>query len=76
MQSNWDHFYWLTGEVPSSFNSLLQQLRRIYHQRPGGKCCALDLRNQVKRLIHNLKENNNQNIFFDRNTNNSIFCIY
>ena len=52
MQNNWNDFYWLTGETPTSLQVLVDQLlhRNIFHNALGCRC-ALNYRNQV-RLCH------------------------
>ena len=47
LSTNWDHFYWLTGEVPHSMNLLVNRIRQIYKKRPSGRRSVLNIRNQV-----------------------------
>ena len=47
LETNWDHFYWLTAEVPHSMDLLVNRIRQIYTRRQSGRRSALDLRNQV-----------------------------
>ena len=47
LQTNWDDFYWLTGEFPPTFDLLLHHLQQIRQQRVGRRK-LLDFGNQVK----------------------------
>ena len=44
--TNWDEFYWLTGEFPPTFNMILTQIRQSIPRRRGPNN-VLDLENQV-----------------------------
>ena len=48
LQSNWVHFFWMTGETPHTLSNLVQELEKEFepHYRCGRKC-YLDFRNQV-----------------------------
>ena len=44
--TNWDDFYWLTGEFPPTFNMILNQIGHVIPVRRGPQN-VLDLENQV-----------------------------
>ena len=49
---NWNHFYWLTGEIPPTFNLLMDELNDYLPTKKTGHKCALNLENQV--LVNSL----------------------
>ena len=44
---NWNHFYWLTGEIPPTFNLLMDELQEYLPRKSAGQTSALDIENQV-----------------------------
>ena len=52
MQSNWNHFFWLTGETPETLQILVNILnRRFFWHRQYGRRSSLDLRHQVSMYL-------------------------
>ena len=54
LSQNWIDFFWLTGETPQTFNSLVRKLEAIYRNRYRMRRGVLDFRNKVKYLHRNL----------------------
>ena len=46
LQTNWQHFYWLTAKIPQTLMELVQQLE-IKLPRQRGRRPSLDFKNQV-----------------------------
>ena len=44
---NWDHFYWLTGEIPPTFQLLMDEIRDHIPIRVVGRNTVLNIENQV-----------------------------
>ena len=55
--TNWDDFFWLTGEFPPTFNMIIQQIQQRLGRRRGRRN-ILDLENQVKELRRSEKKLN------------------
>ena len=52
LETNWDHFYWLTGETPHTMLILVEAMRNRVPRRRFGRPQVLDFRNQVnKRML-------------------------
>ena len=47
LEQNWDHFFWLTGEIPSTLSEVVENIDNILQRRTNGRQCVLSLRNQV-----------------------------
>ena len=48
LQTNWNHFFWLTGETPETLQILVNALHRnFFMHRQYGRKSSLDLRHQV-----------------------------
>ena len=47
LETNWDNFYWLTGELPFTLQSLVQKLNEIRPISVRGRKPCLSFRNQV-----------------------------
>ena len=46
--NNWNHFYWLTGEVPPTFNLLLDEIATNLPRKCVGQNPVLNIENQVR----------------------------
>ena len=51
MIENCNHFYWLTGEIPPTFDLLMDELQADLPQQISGRKCVLNMQNQVKTFI-------------------------
>ena len=47
LEQNWDHFFWLTGEIPPSLQKLCDQLIDYFGRQLLRGKCALSFRNRV-----------------------------
>ena len=48
LERNWNHFFWLTGEIPISLQIISDKLQnRFIRTRASGRKSALSFRNQV-----------------------------
>ena len=48
LQTNWTHFFWLTGETPRTLKCMVQSLERYYYPYTNrGRKTLLDFKNQV-----------------------------
>ena len=56
LEENWNHFFWLTGEIPPTLNDAVNDVSAIVTCRKSGKQNVLSLRNQVwMELLKNVK---------------------
>ena len=52
LSSNWNDFFWLTGELPMTLDYLVSKIEiKFFNMNPLGRKCNLSLRNQVKRTF-------------------------
>ena len=47
LKTNWNHFFWLTGEIPPTFELLVERIRQLRQANRRGRKFRLDLTNQV-----------------------------
>ena len=47
LESNWDHFFWMTGEIPPTLDQLCNELVQFFGRRITKGKCVLSFRNQV-----------------------------
>ena len=47
LEQNWDHFFWLTGDIPPSLNLIVNEIRPKLQIRGRGRKLSLSVRNQV-----------------------------
>ena len=47
LQNNWNHFFWLTGEIPPTFTKLVERIQQLVTVHRRGRKLILDLKNQV-----------------------------
>ena len=44
---NWNHFYWLTGEIPPTFQLLMDEMSEYLPVKTCGRSSVLNIENQV-----------------------------
>ena len=47
LETNWDNFYWLTGEIPPSLELLVAEIENDINLMTLGGCPVMSFRNQV-----------------------------
>ena len=53
LETNWNHFYWLTGEIPVSLSIMCDKIKsKFIPYRDSGRRNSLDFRNQVSIVIY------------------------
>ena len=51
LQTNWNHFFWLTGETPDTLRNMITKIERRFNPNVERGCKSLlDMRNQVCNL--------------------------
>ena len=48
LETNWTHFFWLTGETPATLQIIVNRIQTLFRQQVNlGRPQILDFRNQV-----------------------------